>query len=102
MTFSLLVSLTFKSNSDKEIFLEEIKSFAEWIKKNESTTTAYKVLESDKDELEILVLERYVDKDAYLEVHKKSSAFLAFRSKLQSLNPIISGKSYYDIDIGFV
>ena len=43
-----------------------------------------------------MVFEKYADKDhAYLDVHKSSAPFLAFRPQLAALEPEITGESYF-------
>ena len=102
MTFSLLVQLIFKTLQDKEIFHHEFAIFAKWVEENErKTTTTYKLLQSDKDQLTVLVLERYINKMAYIETHKSSREFQHFRSILASLDPVVNGHSYADTDIGY-
>jgi quinol monooxygenase YgiN len=41
---------------------------------------------SGKDMLQVLIYERYVNKDAYLDIHKKSMEFLAFKKKMMAMN----------------
>ena len=104
--FSLLVTAQFDTVERKEQFLEEIKPVAEYVQSSEPDTLAYEVLISDKDPRQVLVLERYKDKDnAYLKVHKSSAPFLAFRKKLQVMQDegqiTISGNSYVYSGVGF-
>jgi len=104
--FSLLVTAQFDSVEHKEQFLEEIKAVAEHVKSSEPDTLAYEILLSDKDSRQVLILERYKDKDnAFLKVHKSSAPFLAFRKKLQAMQDkgqvTISGNSYLDSGVGF-
>jgi quinol monooxygenase YgiN len=104
--FSLLVTLNFEASEYKEQFLNDIKPVAEYVKSSEPDTVAYEVLLSDKDPLEVLILERYKDKEnAYLKVHKSSEPFLAFRPKLQAMQEMgqvkVSGNSYLDSGVGF-
>jgi quinol monooxygenase YgiN len=104
--FSLLVTAEFDSVERKERFLEEIKPVAEYVQLNEPDTLAYEVLLSDKDPRQVLVLERYKDKEnAYLKVHRSSAPFLSFRKKLQAMQNEgqvkISGNSYLDSGVGF-
>jgi len=105
--FSLLVTATFDSVGNKEQFLEDIKPVAEFVQSSEPDTLSYEVLLSDKDPLQVLIVERYKDKEnAYLKVHKSSAPFLAFRKKLQAMQDNghvqISGHSYLDSGVGFV
>jgi quinol monooxygenase YgiN len=105
--FSLMVELQFSNEAAKHVFLQEIAPLADHVEKNERAgTLTYQVLQSDKDPLHVLMMERYVDKEqAYLRVHKQSTAFLAFRPKLQALQDAgkvaITGHSYSDTRIGF-
>lgn len=104
--FSLLVTLEFSGEEFKKKFLKDIQPVAEHCKANEPGTLAYEVLLSDKDPLQVLVLERYQDKEvAYLQVHKSSTPFLEFRAKLQAMQEgghvRISGHSYLDSMVGF-
>jgi quinol monooxygenase YgiN len=104
--FSLLVTLNFQDNESLQSFLQDISPVAKYVQEKEPDTLAYKVLFSDKDPLQVLVLERYRDKDnAYLKIHRSSQPFLEFRPKLTKLQQdgkvTISGQSYMDSLIGF-
>jgi quinol monooxygenase YgiN len=101
-----MVTLQFTAAEYKEQFLREIQAEADHVKANEPGTLAYNVLLSDQDPLQVMVLERYQDKEeAYLQIHKSSAPFLAFRPKLQAMKEArhvtISGHSYFDSGIGF-
>jgi quinol monooxygenase YgiN len=103
MTFSLFVEITFKSENELNIFTDKFTFLAEWIEENEAdTTTSYKLLQSDKDPLTVLVLERYINKEAYTDIHKASQEFRDFRALLSTLDPIITGHSYNDSEIGYL
>lgn len=104
--FSLLVTLVFKDEASLQFFLKEFEPLAKFVKENEPDTLSYEALLSDKDPLQVLILERYRDKEnAYLKVHRSSEPFLAFRPKLAQLEKDgkveISGHSYNDAMIGF-
>ena len=104
--FSLLVTLQFTEDKYKHEFLQEFESLADYVRQHEPQTLTYDALESDQNPLQILILERYRDKDvAYLQVHKSSQAFLTFRPKLKSMEDAghvtINGHSYVDTMIGF-
>jgi quinol monooxygenase YgiN len=104
--FSLLVTLKFTATEHKEQFLRDIAPVAAYIQAHEPDTLAYEVLLSDQDSLQLLVLERYKDKDhAFLKVHKSSEPFLAFRPKLKAMQDAgyvtVSGDSYLDAKVGF-
>ena len=79
---------------------------AEYIRLHEPTTLSYMWYDSDKDETQAYIYERYVNKNAYLEIHRKSDAFLKFRDLLTSYQSVqevtIDGHSYLESNLGFV
>jgi quinol monooxygenase YgiN len=105
--FSLMVTLDFQSIDDVQQFQKDIEPVAVHVRNHEPDTLAYEVLLSDKDPLQVLIMERYRNKDvAYLQVHKSSAPFLAFRPKLQAMQESgrvlrMSGNSYLDSGVGF-
>lgn len=104
--FSLLVTLTFVSRTQKEQFLKDIAPLADYVRDHEPDTIAYQVLQSDKEPLRVLILERYRNKEkAFLEVHRSSEAFKTFRPKLKAMEEAglvsVAGESYVDTDVGF-
>lgn len=97
--------LVVKLKMSEEAKVAELKRFfgpyAKWIAENEPTTLAYELLVSDKDPLVVTIFERYADKDkAFLEIHRSSDEFKAFRPKLAALEPAIDGHSYYEVEGG--
>jgi quinol monooxygenase YgiN len=106
--FSLMVKLRFTELQHQQHFLRDITPLCQYIQEHESTTTiAYEVLLSDQDPLQVLIIERYVDKEnAFLQIHKTSAPFLEFRTKLQTMQNnqyvTIDGSSYYDSGIGYI
>ena len=61
-------------------------------------------MESDKNPLQVLILERYINKAAYLEVHKSTPEFIEFRKKLTDMSSTMTmdGHSYIETNIGFI
>jgi quinol monooxygenase YgiN len=105
--FSLMVTLQFQNVAARDDFLELVKPVMDHVTNHEPTTLGYEVLLSDKDALQVLFLERYVDKEmAYLQIHKSSAAFLAFRPKLLAMQQAgrvtVTGSSFMDSGMGFV
>lgn len=103
--FVLGVTATFPSIEAKEDFKRLFRPLAEYVEKFELGTYTYKLLESDKDAKRVQVLERYQDKEYYLNVHKASAPFLKFREELQvmiSKGTVLDGESYLETDIGFL
>jgi quinol monooxygenase YgiN len=107
-TFTLCVTLIFNDEKSKDSYLKLFSEYAQWVATNELTTLSYQLLQSDASNLEVMVLERYVNKDAYLKIHKTSPQFLNYKKKFIELrgdsNPTfsISGRSYYNSVGGFV
>lgn len=105
--FSLLVTLEFTEEQHKRKFLDEdFGPFAAYVKEHEPTTLAYEVLQSDQNPNQVLILERYADKDdAFLKIHRSSKEFQEFRPKLKAMQEAgyvtIDGNSYVDTMLGF-
>ena len=105
--FSLLVSLEFQDSIAKQEFVKAIEPVADYVRSNEPSTLSYQVLQSDQNPLQLLILERYMDKEeAYLQIHKSSDEFLEFRPQLQKMSEQgrvkISGNSFIDGPVGFM
>lgn len=67
--------------------------------------------ESDSDPLELLISERYINKDAYSQVHRTSETFLAFKASMVDMNSEtnrdrlgweLKGQSYKELNVGFM
>lgn len=103
--WSLAVTLRFKSDSDKIEFKNNLAPYALYVEQNEPQTLSYILSESDKDPKQVHIMERYIDKNAYLNVHKKSPEFLAFRKGLLEMQNngrvTIEGHSYQEVGIGY-
>lgn len=84
--FILSIVVQFNAMEGLTQFKELFAPMAEWVQQNEPGTISYTMASSDKDPLQALVFEQYVDKHAYAEVHKKSEQFLAFKKKLVAMN----------------
>jgi len=103
--FYLGVGVIFPSVREKEIFKVLFRPLAKYVKDNEPGTISYEVLESDKDENRILILERYVNKDYYLTIHRSSKEFLSFRGEFQKMidaGAKVDGQSYLETGIGYI
>ena len=102
--FALLITIKFFSAADKQAFKELFAPFAQWVSINEPTTISYELSESDKDEKQIFITERYLTKNDYLEVHRKSPTFLTFRQKMADMSSTFTmeGHSYIESNIGFI
>jgi hypothetical protein len=120
----LVVTLKFSDAEKLAAFEEIFRPVADYVRAHEPSTLSYDLLKSDKEPLQVMIFERYADKEhAYLEVanslseneparllcsttdglllgmyqvHRSSTPFLEFRPKLAALAPEMSGHSYYD------
>lgn len=103
--FFLGVTVKFPSVADKERFKALFQPLAEFVKREEFSTISYELSESDREPTQVFILERYRDKQAYLEVHKHSKEFLSFRAKFQEMidqGAVVDGHSYIESNYGFV
>ena len=101
--WTLIVKLTFDSAEKVEQCKKLVGSYAQWIKENEPTTLSYQLMQSDKDPLQVCILERYKDKSySYAVLHKTSPEFFKFRPALAALEPKIDGHSYEEDMTSFI
>jgi quinol monooxygenase YgiN len=103
--FYLGVKVVFPNEADLTTFEAEFEKLAGYVRASEPVTLSYELLRSDKQPLQVYILERYRSKQDYLEVHKKSQPFLEFREKFQRMierGAIVDGDSYTEAGIGFI
>lgn len=103
--FFLGVKVIFPNEVDKSAFESEFEKLAAFVRTSEPGTISYELLRSDKQPLQVYILERYRTKSDYLDVHKKSKPFLEFREKFQRMierGAVVDGDSYLESGIGFV
>lgn len=102
----LTVTLRFKTVADKESFNGFFVPLSQFVRKTETGCLSYIVSESDKDPKQLLILERYINKDEYLKVHKTSKEFLLFREKLAQMQAkgrvAVDGQSYKEFGVGYI
>lgn len=105
--FSLLVTLTFTDEEHKRKFLvEDFGPYSTYVKEHEPTTLSYEALQSDQNPLQVLIMERYTDKEvAFLQTHRSTKEFMEFRPKLKEMQDAgfvkVEGSSFYDTLLGF-
>eukprot|EP01039_Chlorochromonas_danica_P008632 gene8632-9512_t len=103
--FFLGVSVRFPSDEDQKEFERIFKPLSDHVRKNELGTLSYIVMRSDKEARHIMILERYKNKQYYLDVHKTSEPFKTFRDQFQELiskGAVVDGHSYVESDLGFI
>lgn len=100
--FWLAVTVVFQQEEDVATFERAFEPLAAYVATEEPATLSYGLAKSDSDPRRILIFERYASKKDYLEVHKASEPFLAFRPQLAALGADIDGHSYYEGGLGFV
>lgn len=100
--FWLVVAVVFQQERDVVTFEKAFQPLAEFVSQKELGTLSYAYAMSDSDPKRVLIFERYATKADYLDIHKKSEPFLAFRPHLAALNAKIEGHSYIEGGLGFV
>lgn len=100
--FWLVVAVVFQQERDVVTFEKAFQPLADYVQSQELGTLSYAYAQSDSDPKRILIFERYATKADYLDVHKVSEPFLAFRPQLAALNAKIEGHSYIEGGLGFV
>eukprot|EP00884_Botryococcus_braunii_P011813 jgi/Botrbrau1/20632/Bobra.113_1s0057.1 len=101
--FVLVIEITFKTMKDLEDFLELWIPLAEYVARNEPDTLAYEAAKADTKPNTLLIFERYVDKNAFLEVHKNSAMYKEFQAAVQNIGIASkTGQSYIEEDIGYM
>lgn len=84
--FILSIVIDFNTVTGLAHFKSLFEPMAQWVHNNEPGTTSYSFSCSDKDPLQGLVFEKYVNRRAYAEVHKSSAEFLAFKRSIMAMN----------------
>lgn len=102
--FFLGITIKFNTVQDKQNFVDIFGPYAKYVAAGETETISYELLESDKSPLQIFLVERYINKEAYLNIHRKTDEFIAFRAKLTELGATMSmdGHSYIESNLGFI
>ena len=102
--FFLAITIVFNSADVKQKFIEIFSPYAKYVATVEPGTISYELSESDKTPLQIFLVERYVNKEAYIDIHRKTDTFITFRAKLTELggSMTMDGHSYIESNIGFI
>ena len=102
--FFLAITITFNSADVKQQFMGIFGPYAKYVAAVEPGTISYELSESDKTPLQIFLVERYVNKEAYINIHRKTDTFVTFRAKLAALggNLTMDGHSYIESNLGFM
>jgi len=105
--FVLLVTIEFYDAQVMESFKELFEPMAAYVAQYEPTTISYECAQTDKaDKHQVVIIERYVNREAYETIHRSSSVFKAFRLKLKEYHEqekvTIHGHSYLETNIGFM
>lgn len=102
--FFLGITIKFKSEEDKKVFFSIFGPYAQFVAKEEFGTISYELSESDTSPLQIYLVERYISKEAYLNIHRKTDEFIKFRATLSALSDtmVMDGHSYIESNLGFI
>lgn len=83
--WSLTIQLRFKDTESRREFMKHWAPLARYVRDAEPFCLLFEAIQSDKDPLLLIVDERYTDKNVYVEKHRSSAAFHAFRPYMQKL-----------------
>lgn len=92
--FLLIVNLTFNNLIDRDFFIEKFNILKNYCNENEKFLLQFELGINDKYENEIIIIEKYDNKENYLNIHRKSNEFYKVKEHLNILKPIIKGQSY--------
>jgi quinol monooxygenase YgiN len=84
--FVLMVNIEFQDVAQKEEFMTLFQPMAQYVADYEPTTLSYECAESDKNEKQVVIIERYLNKQAYAGTHRESQVFLAYKQKLKEMD----------------
>lgn len=102
--FVLDIHFTFKSEKDRDKFIQLWRPLAKHVLLHEPGTLSYELSVGDSDPLRVLVFERYRTKDDY-HLHKASKPFEEFHNALRESKiewTVKEGQSYYETGVGFM
>ncbi|GAB4821193.1 hypothetical protein N2152v2_008239 [Parachlorella kessleri] len=102
--FVLAVGLSFKTVEARDEFLTIWLPLAKYVREKEPSTLSFELLVADNDPTKVLVYERYISRDAFIDIHRASEPFLAFKKAQQQLpfEMEVKGQSYYETNHGFM
>lgn len=94
--FILIVFVEFGSDNDMEQFINYFNELKEYCLQNESEFLyQYELYKSDKENNKVVIIEKYSEKQQYLDVHRKSTNFLKFKQNIANMKIKINGESFY-------
>ena len=95
MTFLLIINLRFMSQKEMNIFIKEFLILQKYcLEKEKQFLFQYEYALSDQDKYTLVIIEKYDNKDSYLNMHRQSKAFKDFKKSTSKLNMSIIGHSY--------
>eukprot|EP00882_Tetradesmus_deserticola_P003055 GHRQ01003243.1.p1 GENE.GHRQ01003243.1~~GHRQ01003243.1.p1 ORF type:complete len:152 (+),score=52.15 GHRQ01003243.1:205-660(+) len=102
--FVLAVNLRFQNELQKLHFLAIWQPLAEYVRAAEPVAVAFEALQADNDPCNVMVYERYVNREAYEGTHRTSPAFLEFKEAMAALpfKVELVGQSFLETNIGFM
>ncbi|KNC80163.1 hypothetical protein SARC_07476 [Sphaeroforma arctica JP610] len=90
---TLMLDIDFKTTEGKDTAVGGLRSLSEYVRKNENNALTYKLLQSDKDPLRVLIWERYARDIDLTEEHNNSEPFKA-------TGKVFSSVSEKDVAVG--
>lgn len=103
--FVLAVQLKFPSIEKRNLYMELWRPLGQYCKHHEPATLSFELSVADSDPLTLLVFERYISKDDFTNVHRKSQAYNNYKKEFtrylqDKVN--VTGQSYYESNLGFM
>lgn len=95
--FFLIVFVEFKNKEDMNLFITNFEILQNYCLINESDfLIQYEYAYSDKVDNKIIIFEKYLNKNSYLNIHKKSKEFLHFKNLISKIDCNIYGESFFN------
>ena len=95
MVFILIINIEFKNINDMNHFINNFLVLQKYcLDKEKNFLLQYEYAISDKNKNKLVIIEKYTNKESYLNIHRKSKQFLNFKEKIKNLNLIINGESF--------
>lgn len=96
MCFILIINVTFQNQIDMNTFIKNFLILQKYcLEEEKQFLFQYEYAISDQEKFQLVIIEKYDNKDSYLNIHRNSVPFKHFKKATSTLNIIINGHSYY-------
>ena len=95
MTFLLIVNVQFINQKEMNIFIKDFVILQKYcLEKEKQFLFQYEYAISDQEKYTLVIIEKYDNKNSYINIHRKSEQFIQFKKATSKLNMSIIGHSY--------